>query len=288
LDSPLAPSSIPAWSAALQAVDRSLLLEAPKTFGHYAFPDPGLFVGLAGDEKKAKFVETWLRIREAWIVRVAHGSLAMSGQQWRDILSTDFSTLLGPSDTKAMNRRKRVHDILMPRSSSDAEVKVRITAGEPFFWQGCGYLPGALPSEDVIRQVLWELYELNFTHELLSLDRHACENLDLMDSEQLLERQSLIAKCFVVDTFQSIPLPNHNGGLAADTLRERLPYLRQMVHVMMAWKGSKPTVFYLADLPMQRLLDQQVEELESVVTRYYCQQLFTYFGRAAQVPHRLF
>jgi hypothetical protein len=29
-------------------------------------------------------------------------------------------------------------------------------------------------------------------------------------------------------------------------------------------------------------------DLEKVVAKYYCQQFFNYFGRAAQVPHRLF
>jgi hypothetical protein len=28
--------------------------------------------------------------------------------------------------------------------------------------------------------------------------------------------------------------------------------------------------------------------LEETVTKYYCQQFYNYFGRAAQIPHRLF
>ena len=49
LESPYAPYPIPVWSAALQAVDQSPsnLVEASKTmqnYGHYVFPDPGLFI----------------------------------------------------------------------------------------------------------------------------------------------------------------------------------------------------------------------------------------------------
>ena len=282
LDSPLAPFSIPAWGAALQAVERFLVSQQSS---HYAFPDPGLFVSPATKERKAKFIEAWLRVRSAWIVHVRHDGSSMSSQHWRDLLSTDLSTLSGLSNTKALKRRQHILNILIPSSPSDPGVKPRSTVGEPFFWNGCSYLPGVLPAENVVRQILWELYELNFTCEFISLDRRACENLDLSDNEKLLERESLISKCFVIDTFKSVPLPNINCGLAADNLRERLPYLQKMVFVMKAWKGIKPPEFYRAVLP---LVDQQVEDLEKTVSKYYCQQFYCYFGRAAQVPHRLF
>ena len=121
LDSPLAPFSIPAWRAALQAVDRSHPGEG--TSACYAFPDPGLFVSPGTNEKKAKFIEMWLRIREAWAACVAQGGApAMSAQLWHDILATDFSNQMGTADTKAAKRHQRIHSILtLP--SSDPSVK---------------------------------------------------------------------------------------------------------------------------------------------------------------------
>lgn len=283
LVSPLAPFAIPAWSVALQAVDRSLPFQQ---FGHYTFPDPGLLIGTA---KKTKFIETWLRTREAWIVRVAHdGSLAMSGQSWRDLLATDLSRFSDDGDTKAARRRKRVLDTLMPNSLSDPEVKVRSNAGEPFAWQGHSYPSGVLPADHIIQQILWELYELNFTHEFLSLDRRSCVDLDLSNGSKLFERQALISGCFAVGAFKYIPLPDRNRGLAADSLRDRLPHLIAMVLVMRSWKGIKPAAFTIANQLPADISDQQAKDLEDVVTKYYCQQFFNHFGRAAQVPHRLF
>ena len=197
LDSPLAPFLISAWSIALQAVDHSLPFQQ---FGHYTFPDPGLFAGTA---KKTKFIETWLRAREAWIARVTHdGSLAMSNQSWHDLLATDLSSFSDKGDTKAVKRRKRVLDTLTPKSLSDPEVKVRSNVGEPFVWQGCSYPSGVLPADHVVQQILWELYELNFTHEFLSLDRRSCVDLDLLDGSKLFERQALISGCFAVGAFK--------------------------------------------------------------------------------------
>jgi len=60
----------------------------------------------------------------------------------------------------------------------------------PLVLQDKEYPPGVLPPEGVIREILWELYELNFIRELVSLDRRA--KLDLSDTVQLLDRQTKI------------------------------------------------------------------------------------------------
>jgi hypothetical protein len=212
----------------------------------------------------------------------------MSGQSWRDFLATDFSSFSDKGDTKAARRRERVLDILTPKFLSDPEVKVRSNAGEPFVWQGVSYPPGVLPPDHVVQQILWELYELNFTHEFLSLDRRSCLSLDLSDGSKLFERQALISGCFAVGAFKYIPLPDRNRGLAADSIRDRLPHLIGMVLVMQSWKGIKPAAFTIANRSPADISDQQAKDLEDAVTKYYCQQFFNHFGRAAQIPHRLF
>jgi hypothetical protein len=60
-----------------------------------------------------------------------------------------------------------------------------------------------------------------------------------------------------------------------------------MVLVMQSWKGIEPTAFAIANRSTPDIFDQQAKELEDVA-RYYCQQFFNHFGRATQVPHRLF
>jgi hypothetical protein len=294
LSSPLSPFSIPAWSAGLQAVDQSpsLLVETFKTsrhFGHYAFPDPGLFVSPSKDEKKARFIESWLRTREAWLMRVANEtSLAMSGQNWRDLLATDLSAIQEKSDTKAAKRRQQILAMLTPKSDLFPDVKTRSTAGEPVIWQGSKYPPGMLPADHIVREILWELYQLNFAYELLSLDCRACSNLDTSDDSQLMQRQAMVSDCFPVDPFLSRSLPDRNCGLAADGIEERLPFILSLVRVMQSWKGDKPPIFNLATLSYQEIPGSQATEFEEAAAKYYCQQFFNYFGRAALVTHRLF
>jgi hypothetical protein len=253
----------------------------------YAFPDPGLFVSPAKDARKAKLIEAWLRSRDAWITCVTQeGSLAMNAQVWRDFLNIDSSASgATDKDTKSARRRQLAQDLLKATFSSNPGMVPRCTVGEPFVWQGCNYHPGDLPPQNVVRQILWELYELNFTQEFVSLDRRACANLDLSDKERLYERQSLISKCFLSNALNVAPISDYNCGLAAEAIRDRLPYLQCMVQIMSAWKGTKPAIFGVAH---HSLLDEQATELEEATTKYYCQQFYNYFGRAAQIPHRLF
>ena len=295
LNSSLSPFSIPAWSAGLQAVNQSpsLLVEASKSFnhfGHYAFPDPGLFVSPANDVKKAKLIESWLRIREAWLMRVANEtSLAMSGQNWRDLLAIDLSAIQEKNDTKAAKRRQQILAMLTPKYEHFPDIKTRSTTGEPVTWQDKNYPPGVLPADHVVRGILWELFQLNFAYELLSLDCCACSILDTtLDDSQLMQRQALVLECFPVDPFLSRLLPDRNDGLAANDIEERIPYIFSFVRVMQSWKGDKPPMFNLAAQSYQKIPQSQASALEEAATKYYCQQFFNYFGRAALLPHRLF
>jgi hypothetical protein len=288
LDSPYAPYPIPPWSAALQAVNQSPshLVEASKTmqnYGHYIFPDPGLFIHPA---TAGKYIESWLRVRDAWFMCVAKEPLALSNQTWRTFLSID-NTVPEKGETKAARRRQEVLDIILPKSDMYPGVEKQSGLMGPIVWQGREYPSGVLPPENVVREILWELYEVNFIHELQSLDRRACHNLDLLSAAQLFDRQIAISQCFHTNSFRHVPIPSENLGLADDDFDKRFRFVTALVFIMNSWKGDKPAML-AGDLSDLQLSPDAAMELEKVVARYYCQQFFNSFGRAAQVPHRLF
>lgn len=288
-----APFSIPAWQAALQAVDRSPsnLIETFKSSthsGHYTFPDPGLLVSPTADEKKSKHIQSWLQVRDVWLMRLqTEPSLAMSSQHWRTFLSMDLSVPVEGS-TKAARRRQEVFDMLVPNSSTYPEVQTRSITNRLLVWQGEEYPSGVLPPEDVVRQILWELYELNFIHELQSLDRRACADLDLSNVAQLVERQMKISRCFPINSFRHVTISSENCGLAADDLNERFRFVVELLHVMKSWKGDKPAIFSISTDNLRDSTRQTRILIEKTIAKYYCQQFFNHFGRAAQIPHRLF
>ena len=171
----------------------------------------------------------------------------MSGQSWHNFLATNLSTISEKKDTKVAKHRQQILDRLTPSSGLFPDVKTQNTTGELITWQGKKYIPGVLPADHIIREILWELYQLNFYYELLSLDRHACTNLTTSDNLQLMHRQALISKCFSIDPFMTTSLPTHNCGLAGQEIEECLPFVLALVRVMQSWKGDKPPVFQLVD-----------------------------------------
>ena len=179
--------------------------------------------------------------------------------------------------------------MLVPKYEHFPDVKTQSTAGEPVTWQGNNYAPGVLPTEHVVWGILWELFQLNFAYEFLSLDHHACSTLDpTSDDSQLIQRQALVSKCFPVNPFLSRSLPDHNCGLATNDIEECILYVVCFVQVMQSWKDNKPPIFNLAAWSYQEIPQSQASELEEATTKYYCQQFFNYFGRAALLPHHLF
>jgi hypothetical protein len=190
--------------------------------------------------------------------------------------------------TKAAKRRQDVLDMLVPNSSIYPEVQTRSITNQLLVWQGKEYPLGVLPPEDVVRQILWELYELNFIHELQSLDRRACADLDLSNVAQLLERQMKISRCFPINSFRHVTISSENCGLAADDMSERFRFVVELLHVLKSWKGDKPAIFDMSMDNLRGSTHQTRILLEKTIAKYYCQQFFNYFGRAAQTPHRLF
>jgi len=161
LDSPFAPFSIPAWSAGLQGVDQSpsRLLEASKSFihyGHYTFPDPGLFITPVADKKATnkkapvRYIEPWLRLRDTWLMRLAREpSLAISNQDWRTFLAANLDAL-ADGRTKAATRIRNTLALIIPQPDTYSGVKMRKSSG-PLVWQDKEYPSGVMPPETAIR-----------------------------------------------------------------------------------------------------------------------------------------
>jgi len=110
-------------------------------------------------------------------------SLAMSNQHWRMFLSIDPSV---PEKTETRAARRRQESLELIIRGVDP---LRVSIG-PIIWQGEEYSSGVLPPDDIVRQILWELYEVNFIHELQLLDRRACTDVDLSNHTQLFESKS--------------------------------------------------------------------------------------------------
>ena len=106
--------------------------------------------------------------------------------------------------------------MLLPSTDMYPRVENRSGLMGPIVLQSREYPPGLLPPENVVREILWELYKVNFIHELQSLDCCACQSLDLSNASQLFDRQVEILQCFPMSSFRHVSIPSENCGLADD------------------------------------------------------------------------
>ncbi|PPQ71579.1 hypothetical protein CVT24_006434 [Panaeolus cyanescens] len=291
LQGPLAPFSIPVWAVKLHGVSRNppSTGEPLKMDSLYAFPDPGVFVSVQKDDRRQYIIEQYCRIASLWRSHIRQGSTkGLSTQHWRDLLFVDFR--LPPSqwvtgETATGARRREALMALVPTASLHKYINrdERYTLLET----GESFASGSMPSDASIRKFCYHLYMLNFRAELTALDRAA--RID--DSKQAEQEQDQeIARLFPPNTF-NLPISGPNAGLAADSFRDRVPYLRTLARIMSRWKGEKPHIFNFelemhSKEPNEDIPHYRASNLEHEVAKFYCQQFFNYFRRAAQIPHR--
>lgn len=86
-------------------------------------------------------------------------------QWWRDYLNGDLAEAIPAADTRRARRLKQVSTVFADAFSMSEYVG---DTNRLIPWLG-HFLDGLTPS--LCRQVVWELFELGFRHELIALDR---------------------------------------------------------------------------------------------------------------------
>jgi len=92
-------------------------------------------------------------------------------------------------------------------------------------------------NDQVVREMLWELYELSFHLELKALNRGLSTAQGLKD---IIEHEEIVNKCFTrgdsLNFKLTLPeIPVSNTGLASDDLKECGPYIVALAHLITGW-----------------------------------------------------
>ncbi|RDB25590.1 hypothetical protein Hypma_006943 [Hypsizygus marmoreus] len=292
ISSPFCPPPILTWSEALARVDRDrhhLKFAVHPSDAGYVFPDPGLVLGVSDIQKLPKYIHTWLKYRQALLFRMSsQGASAapVSSQLWRTLLNYGRDALDGLEGTgKFQQRRQQVVEIL-GNCLGDTDLHLGSSTMSMTSWRGHQLPSSELPSQRIIHEVIWELFELNFRFEFVGLDSRACSE----GGDNLEVRQHLIMACFPGRHGGSLLVADVEAGdrgLAAVSWKDRAPYLLAMLRVVKSWSGCPPLLAGAASKHVEELSEKDVQVVEEAVTKFYSQSFFNYFARAAIVPHRL-
>lgn len=140
-----------------------------------------------------------------------------------------------------------------------------------------------VPRPNIVREILWELCELNFRNEFIALDR-------ALDQSRMVEvdRRQLLGKCWE-GPVQVIDMGDAGRGLGARDHRVRMGYLRCFHAVVRTWRGEKP-VEVLDEFPKDNSIgahnfEQVMDRVEFALAYFYCHSFLQQYGRAGSIPH---
>lgn len=149
-------------------------------------------------------------------------------------------------------------------------------------------------SDTVVREILWELAELEWRYELLALDRIAAASR-WREPDADIVRTDMVTQVFAPsNSFVYAPdtFPVENPWITAATRARRLPALQALRNLVVFWPGCPPVLktrmFVSVLLPPPPTQDAwDFAELEAIMLVFYCQTFFDVFGRPPVLPHRL-
>ena len=133
---------------------------------------------------------------------------------------------------------------------------------------------------DLVRDILWDLYEQNFRFELLALDKCVLPRL-AMSEEARSAREDMLSSLFLDGLVILHRLPMQDSSLGAREMMKRKPFIGAFYMFLSAWPGAASYRIFTS----AQLSDDNLQEAEESASRFYCQTFFDYFGRAACVPH---
>lgn len=301
------PYVIPAWSAAIATINRMRLPTEQNPPPQYlTFPPPRI----SRSKRIAPLLTAWLHIRHHWIGQVAamttEKPIALKAQTWRDLLNAGIG---GPQPSVPtadnLSKTQRALDEVGLKVSSDGttltfangeilRAEISRVSGAPsrnrVSWRDSLYdlVAEGIP-EYLQREILWELYELNFRYDLLALDDIL--GVPSPDVESLMEHQARFQLCWGGDrqdfyTPSRVSIPIRNMGLSSDKIDSRLRYLRHLYTICKTWPDfAMPAGM---DDIMHGIDSDRAVYLEGQLYSALQQTFYDLYARPMVPPRRLF
>ncbi|KAF9001257.1 hypothetical protein BDZ89DRAFT_920731, partial [Hymenopellis radicata] len=142
----------------------------PKVNRGYALPDPGFIAGMTNTTIREAYITVYLKLRHALHYRLSSPMFEpLSPTAWRDLLGIE--TFQDKPDSYVAKRRNDVQTKLMDcikAGKLEGTIDLAKMGTAPVSWRDQP-LPNP-PPENVISEIFWELFEINFRYELVALD----------------------------------------------------------------------------------------------------------------------
>ncbi|KAK0185397.1 hypothetical protein F5146DRAFT_903641, partial [Armillaria mellea] len=127
---------------------------------------------------------------------------------------------------------------------------------------------------DDVHEILWELSELGFRLEFLSLDMH----LRLIEGDSALKKHKIhVGHCFPRGQYDQCwiaQLPDTHRGLAESSWMCQAPFICLLHRVISTWRGCLESIW----VEKNRYTEDMLACLLQQMTLFYCQSFHQAFG----------
>ena len=139
------------------------------------------------------------------------------------------------------------------------------------------------PPLQFMRSLLWELYELNFRHELYALDRALVPHLWASD-QACLARQALLSGVFPGNLWSEPDIPQewNQMGMCTSDMATVLPFVNQFRDMLSVWPGAPDRLKFPVELDGRA--NTAVYDTFLLAAQFYVQTAFDYLGRQPSLP----
>lgn len=283
------------WSAARQRVNQNATLKTDVSKAHAGlmYPDPAYFVACDPRVRSAA-IAAWLSIRASRCGQMAypeHQQMpVVSATTWRRFFQI---WIRRPTALPSMTVTDAVHDeatAAARRMFGDDMIALMRNTSHEVFWNSepIAVVDGVAQNLEpqIIRQIHWELLELNWRYELMALDKvaapHQWAGEDIANKR--VDTILLVFSPFPSFILTDGPFPTEQTSASAASHIDRLPALKALRRVMVDWKGCT-SLIKIAQV--HELLTTECPEaalLEEHTMDFYCQTFFEYFHRPPILP----
>jgi hypothetical protein len=268
------PAISKAWEVACQDVDDSEIIE--RTF---FYPDPNLFRSVQSMDRLRKYVAAWLVIRPYWLrasPNPGQRPVVSTTKRWKSLFMAFYTTggdLKSNLSRTSLDRRELMKWMDMP---AIVQIDPQNFSGN---WLGktvAGPLTECI-THVVVKQVIWELHELNFRQDLQSMN---FVHRQLPLKGEMLRAYTL---CFPNADFNGLTDLPFDTDL---TLTNGDPLIRasstKYLNILMPWPETPVPA---EELPMSASSSIGLaRHYEAKIARYYCVNFWAVMRRRPIPP----
>ncbi|KAF9258454.1 hypothetical protein L218DRAFT_838950, partial [Marasmius fiardii PR-910] len=140
----------------------------------YTLPPPDLFINTGNESIAITLYRNWAKLRKIFIYHLSRSANCYSKKQWREFLMLDDEKKVR-TDTQTGQQRIETQNILKDILGT-SQFCVDTYGSAPVSYRDIELDTYQMPPQEVVREMLWELYELNFRQDLVALDNRLDES----------------------------------------------------------------------------------------------------------------